>query len=69
MSYICWMKISHDIYVRTLKAVNCRSISSLGGSAMQSYGGIMTFTEKTAIAAVIGGTAEALGGGKPVPQK
>ncbi|MBU1579576.1 MAG: hypothetical protein KJ754_09125 [Bacteroidetes bacterium] len=25
----------------------------------------MTFTEKTAIAAVIGGTAEALGGGKP----
>jgi len=32
---------------------------------MQSYGGNMTFTEKTAIAAVIGGTAEALGGGKP----
>ena len=31
---------------------------------MQSYGGNMTFTEKTAIAAVIGGTAEALGGGK-----
>ncbi|MBU1579580.1 MAG: hypothetical protein KJ754_09145 [Bacteroidetes bacterium] len=39
-------------------------VSSLGGSAMQSYGGNMTFTEKTAIAAVIGGTAEALGGGK-----
>ena len=32
---------------------------------MQSYGGNMTFTEKTAMAAVIGGTAEALGGGKP----
>jgi len=36
----------------------------LGGSYLQSYGGNMTFTEKTAIAAVIGGTAEALGGGK-----
>ena len=33
-------------------------VSSLGGSAMQSYGGNMTFTEKTAIAAVIGGTAD-----------
>lgn len=28
------------------------------------FGGSMTFTEKTEIAAVIGGTAEALGGGK-----
>ena len=59
------MNIRHDIGVRTYKSVNCRCISSLGGSAMQSYGGNMTFTEKTAIAAVIGGTAEALGGGKP----
>jgi hypothetical protein len=58
------MKISHSIVVRTYEAVSCRSISSLGGSAMTSYGGNMTFTEKTAIAAVIGGTAEALGGGK-----
>jgi hypothetical protein len=58
------MKIIHNIAVRTYEAINCRSIASLGGSAMQSYGGNMTFTEKTAIAAVIGGTAEALGGGK-----
>lgn len=29
------------------------------------FGGSMTFTEKTAIAAVIGGTAEAVGGEKP----
>ena len=58
------MKISHSISVKTYIAINCRSISSLGGSAMQSYGSNMTFSEKTAIAAVIGGTAEALGGGK-----
>ena len=37
----------------------------MGGSYLQSYGGNMTFSEKTAIAAVIGGTVEALGGGKP----
>jgi hypothetical protein len=48
----------------TLQLKTSRSISSLGGSAMQSYGGNMTFTEKTALVAVIGGTAEALGGGK-----
>jgi len=39
-------------------------VSSLGGSFIVSYGGNMTFMQKTAISATIGGTAEALGGGK-----
>jgi hypothetical protein len=51
-------------YENTCDTVNCRSISSLGGSAIESYGGNMTFTEKTAISALLGGTAESLGGGK-----
>ena len=41
-----------------------RSISSLGGSYLNSNGGNMSSVEKIAISAVIGGTAEALGGGR-----
>ncbi len=48
----------------TLQQKASRSISSLGGSFIVSYGGNMTFAEKTVISATIGGTAEALGGGK-----
>ena len=39
-------------------------ISSLGGSYVDKNRGDMTVTEKIVISAAIGGTAEALGGGK-----
>ena len=39
-------------------------VSSLGGSYMDKNRGDMTVIEKIAISAAIGGTAEALGGGK-----
>jgi len=39
-------------------------VSSLGGSAMQSYGTSMSTADKIVLSSVIGGTAEALGGGK-----
>jgi RHS repeat-associated protein len=39
-------------------------VSSLGGSFMQAYGADMSGAGKIAISAAIGGTAEALGGGK-----
>jgi hypothetical protein len=58
------MNIRHNIYVRTYKAVYCRSISSLGGSALQSYGTSMSTADKIVLSSVIGDTAEALGGGK-----
>ena len=58
------MNIRHNIAVRTYKTVNSRSISSLGGSAMQSYGTSMSTADKIVLSSVIGGTAEALGGGK-----
>jgi len=58
------MNIRHNIAVRIYKEVNCRSISSLGGSAMQSYGTSMSTADKIVLSSVIGGTAEALGGGK-----
>ncbi|MCK9271843.1 MAG: hypothetical protein M0P50_15515, partial [Bacteroidales bacterium] len=39
-------------------------VSSLGGSAMIKYGGNMDIGSKVALSAALGGTAEALGGGK-----
>lgn len=39
-------------------------VSSLGGSFMQAYGGNMYIGTQVALSAAIGGTAEALGGGK-----
>ncbi|KAF0204074.1 MAG: RHS repeat-associated core domain [Bacteroidetes bacterium] len=39
-------------------------VSSLGGSYLQANGGNMSGAERIAISAAIGGTAEALGGGK-----
>jgi hypothetical protein len=39
-------------------------VSSLGGSVMQSYGTSMSTMDKIVLSSVIGGTAEALGGGK-----
>jgi len=48
----------------TLQQKTSRSISSLGGSAMQSYGTSMSTADKIVLSSVIGGTAEALGGGK-----
>jgi len=59
------MKISRNIVVSTYETVSCRSISSLGGSAMQKYGTSMSTADKIVLSSVIGGTAEALGGGKP----
>ena len=40
-------------------------VSSLGGSFMQSGGVNMSGAGKIVVSAAIGGTAEALGGGKP----
>ena len=39
-------------------------VSSLGGSFMQAHGGNMDMGAKVALSAALGGTAEALGGGK-----
>ncbi len=39
-------------------------VSSLGGSFMQAYGGNMRFETQVALSAALGGTAEAIGGGK-----
>ena len=62
--------------IQTIDRNACLSISSPGGSALQAYGGNMGFETKIAINAAarmlrsgqVGGTAEALVGGKPVRQ-
>jgi hypothetical protein len=51
-------------YENTCGTVNCRSISSLDGSYMQANAPNMSKGIQVALSAVIGGTAEALGGGK-----
>lgn len=51
-------------YTLAVENYSGRSISSLGGSYLMKNGGNMSGAEKIAISAAIGGTAEALGGGK-----
>ncbi len=63
-------------HIHTLDGNVCLCISSLGGSALQAYGENMGLETKIAINAAarmlrsgkVGGTAEALGGGKHVRQ-
>ncbi|NCA87234.1 MAG: hypothetical protein EOM83_17015, partial [Clostridia bacterium] len=56
--------IYNSFYINAFNAHACRSISSLGGSAMMKYGGNMDIGSKVALSAALGGTAEVLGGGK-----
>lgn len=63
---------SNRNHIQTIDRNACLSISSLGGSAMQKYGSNMGTGTKVALSAAtrmlrsgqVGGTAEALGGGK-----
>ncbi len=57
------MNLKYDlIKIKESKRWGC--ISSLGGSAMIKYGANMDIGAKVAVSSAIGGTAEALGGGK-----
>jgi hypothetical protein len=58
------IQIIIKIFTLAVENLTGRSISSLGGSYMQSNGGNMTIGDKVILSAAIGGTAEALGGGK-----
>lgn len=51
-------------YTLAVENSSSRSISSLGGSYLMKNGGNMSGAQRIAISAAIGGTAEALGGGK-----
>jgi len=51
-------------FILAVENLTARSISSLGGSFMQSGGVNMSVAGKIVVSAAIGGTAEALGGGK-----
>jgi hypothetical protein len=56
--------LNNRFAISAYKVYSSRSISSLGGSFIQSNDGNMSLGAKVTLSAVIGGTAEKLGGGK-----